>query len=89
MAIKEITEERYDEMLGILPPALWLSYGFWWASRAAIGAVLSPSRPHHLRRVLQRIRQVLRRRSNDAAEIARGKIKGSTKAPLRRGLFCP
>jgi hypothetical protein len=28
MTIKECTEERYDEMLGILPPALWLSYGF-------------------------------------------------------------
>lgn len=25
---KEITEERYDEMLGILPPALWIPRGF-------------------------------------------------------------
>jgi hypothetical protein len=28
MAIKECTEERYDEMLGILPPALWVGKGF-------------------------------------------------------------
>jgi hypothetical protein len=28
MAIKECSEERYDEMLGVLPPALWLGYGF-------------------------------------------------------------
>jgi hypothetical protein len=28
MAIKECTEERYDHMLGILPPALWLGKGF-------------------------------------------------------------
>ena len=28
MPIKECSEERYDEMLGVLPPALWLSYGF-------------------------------------------------------------
>jgi hypothetical protein len=28
MAIKECTEERYDEMLGILPPQLWLAKGF-------------------------------------------------------------
>lgn len=26
--IKECSEERYDEMLGILPPAVWLSKGF-------------------------------------------------------------
>jgi hypothetical protein len=28
MAIKECSEERYDEMLSVLPPAIWLSYGF-------------------------------------------------------------
>lgn len=28
MAIKEVTESRYDEMLNILPPRLWLGYGF-------------------------------------------------------------
>lgn len=28
MQFKKVTEERYDEMLGVLPPALWLSYGF-------------------------------------------------------------
>jgi hypothetical protein len=28
MAIKRIDEERYDYMLGILPPALWLAKGF-------------------------------------------------------------
>jgi hypothetical protein len=28
MAIKECSEERYEEMLGILPPALWLAKGF-------------------------------------------------------------
>jgi hypothetical protein len=28
MAIKECTEARYDEMLGILPPALWVGKGF-------------------------------------------------------------
>jgi hypothetical protein len=27
-AIKEITEERYDDQLGVLPPTLWLHYGF-------------------------------------------------------------
>jgi hypothetical protein len=26
--IRECTEERYDEMLSILPPTLWLGYGF-------------------------------------------------------------
>jgi hypothetical protein len=26
--MKECTAERYDEMLGVLPPALWLSKGF-------------------------------------------------------------
>jgi len=26
--MQECSEERYDEMLGILPPALWLSKGF-------------------------------------------------------------
>jgi hypothetical protein len=26
--MKECSEERYDEMLGVLPPALWLSKGF-------------------------------------------------------------
>jgi len=26
--IKECTEERYNEMLGVLPPALWLAKGF-------------------------------------------------------------
>lgn len=25
---KECTEERFDEMLGVLPPALWLAKGF-------------------------------------------------------------
>lgn len=25
---KEVTESRYDEMLGILPPALWVGHGF-------------------------------------------------------------
>ena len=25
---KECTEERYDEMLGVLPPALWIAKGF-------------------------------------------------------------
>lgn len=25
---KQCTEERYDEMLGALPPALWLAKGF-------------------------------------------------------------
>ncbi|MBR1146689.1 hypothetical protein [Bradyrhizobium sp. AUGA SZCCT0431] len=25
---KEIDEKRYDEALGCLPPALWLSFGF-------------------------------------------------------------
>ena len=28
MMIRECSEERYDEMLGILPPALWLGKGF-------------------------------------------------------------
>jgi hypothetical protein len=28
MPIKECTEDLYDEMLCILPPALWLGYGF-------------------------------------------------------------
>jgi hypothetical protein len=28
MAIKECSVERYDHMLGILPPALWLGKGF-------------------------------------------------------------
>ena len=28
MAIKEVDEERYDGMLGMLPPALWLGKGF-------------------------------------------------------------
>lgn len=28
MPINEVSEERYDEMLGILPPALHLGYGF-------------------------------------------------------------
>ena len=28
MAIKEVTEKRYDEMLTILPPRIWLGYGF-------------------------------------------------------------
>lgn len=28
MAWKQTTEERYDEMLGVLPPALWLGHGF-------------------------------------------------------------
>jgi hypothetical protein len=28
MAIKEVTEERYDEMLDMLPPALWVGKGF-------------------------------------------------------------
>jgi hypothetical protein len=27
-AIKECSEDRYDQMLGILPPTLWLEYGF-------------------------------------------------------------
>ena len=26
--MQECSEERYDEMLGILPPALWLGKGF-------------------------------------------------------------
>jgi hypothetical protein len=26
--MKECSEERYDEMLGVLPPALWLAKGF-------------------------------------------------------------
>ena len=26
--IKECSAERYDEMLGVLPPALWLGKGF-------------------------------------------------------------
>ena len=26
--MQECTAERYDEMLGVLPPALWLSKGF-------------------------------------------------------------
>jgi hypothetical protein len=26
--MKECTADRYDEMLGVLPPALWLSKGF-------------------------------------------------------------
>jgi hypothetical protein len=26
--MQECFEERYDEMLGVLPPALWLSKGF-------------------------------------------------------------
>jgi hypothetical protein len=25
---KECTEERWDEMLGVLPPALWIAKGF-------------------------------------------------------------
>lgn len=28
MAIKECSEERYDTMLGILPPHLWIGKGF-------------------------------------------------------------
>jgi hypothetical protein len=28
MPWKEVDEARYDEMLGVLPPALWLSKGF-------------------------------------------------------------
>jgi hypothetical protein len=28
MAIKECSEARYDEMLNILPPRLWLAYGY-------------------------------------------------------------
>jgi hypothetical protein len=28
MAIKECSEERYDEMLGILPPTVWVGKGF-------------------------------------------------------------
>jgi hypothetical protein len=28
MAWKEVSEKRYDEMLGVLPPALWLGKGF-------------------------------------------------------------
>jgi len=28
MMIKECSAERYDEMLGILPPALWLANRF-------------------------------------------------------------
>jgi hypothetical protein len=28
MTIKECTEKRYDQMLGILPPQLWLAKGF-------------------------------------------------------------
>jgi hypothetical protein len=28
MKWKEVSESRYDEMLGCLPPALWLWYGF-------------------------------------------------------------
>ena len=28
MAIKEIDSARYDQMLGALPPKLWLAFGF-------------------------------------------------------------
>jgi hypothetical protein len=28
MPWKEVDEARYDEMLGVLPPALWLAKGF-------------------------------------------------------------
>ena len=28
VAIKEVPEKRYDEMLNILPPRIWLGYGF-------------------------------------------------------------
>src|SRR5262249_50225013 len=28
VAINECSEERYDQMLGIRPPTLWLEYGF-------------------------------------------------------------
>jgi len=28
MAIKECSEERYDRMLGILPPTVWVGKGF-------------------------------------------------------------
>jgi hypothetical protein len=28
MAIKECSEERYDEMLGVLPPTVWVGKGF-------------------------------------------------------------
>ena len=27
-AFKEVGEARYDEMLGVLPPALWIAKGF-------------------------------------------------------------
>jgi hypothetical protein len=27
-AFKEVDERRYDEMLGVLPPALWIDKGF-------------------------------------------------------------
>jgi hypothetical protein len=27
VAIKEVPEKRYDEMLNILPPRIWLGYG--------------------------------------------------------------
>jgi hypothetical protein len=27
-AFKEVDEARYDEMLGVLPPALWTAKGF-------------------------------------------------------------
>ena len=28
MPIKRCTQARYEDMLGVLPPAMWLSYGF-------------------------------------------------------------
>ena len=28
VAINECSEDRYDQMLGICPPTLWLEYGF-------------------------------------------------------------
>ena len=46
MAIEEVSAERYNEMLEILPPALWL------ANRFLVGEAASHRRCHITKKVL-------------------------------------
>jgi hypothetical protein len=43
---KEVSEERYDEALGVLPPAMWVSKGF----------LLGEPHDHRLCRITNRIK---------------------------------
>jgi hypothetical protein len=67
---KEITAERYNEALEILPPALWLSQSFS-NGRAGRSSSLQDHQQDtsYLLSLLLRVREILRERSYDSAGV--------------------